>query len=152
MNLYFVRHGYAENAFPDEKRNLTQHGIEILQNSIDVWLRHISGIEYIITSPYTRAYQTAQIIADRFNVNNEVIIEKDLAPGSSLRQIEALIMGLDAENILIVGHMPDIAMIASDLLNSLTLNLVFQPSSIIGIETNSRLTSTSLKFFLPPVL
>lgn len=81
--FYLVRHGYAEYA-ECEKRNfigqgidlapLTNLGIEqILQTSND---ERLKNAELIISSPYTRALQSAAIISSKLQLS--ITVELDL--------------------------------------------------------------------------
>ena len=150
MNLYFVRHGIAGNSAADKERELTRQGKENLLKDFKTWDNYINSIDYIITSPYKRTYQTAELIHKYYKINSELIIENSLAPGCYLENVLPLIEALEAEDILLVGHMPDVAFMVSELTNSYRSNFDFFPGSIAGVTIGSKLKEGqgTLRFFL----
>jgi phosphohistidine phosphatase len=111
MNLFFLRHGKAEPRSPkwrpDSKRPLTKDGerrmAEVARGARAMDL----NFDLILTSPYVRAYRTAEILADVYG-------EKKLFETKSLES-DALLSGVIneinenfalVENIVLVGHEP----------------------------------------------
>ena len=108
MNLYLIRHAIAvEESEDDSQRPLTDKGRKKMR-SIAKGLRAI-GVEFdlILSSPYVRAADTAEILSDILKVKQEVQFSENLIPAGSP---EALIAELNekytADSIALVGHEP----------------------------------------------
>jgi phosphohistidine phosphatase len=120
MELYAIRHAIAEqlgrdNDFTDEKRALTPGGREKMIQAAQ-GLRRL-GVEFdlILTSPFVRARQTAQILADVFTVDVGLVEEtENLAPGANLSHLLAEIKNRRrAESVALIGHQPDLGKLIS---------------------------------------
>jgi phosphohistidine phosphatase len=105
--VYLVRHGAAESkAATDAERRLTGDG----RGAFEALLRRLRGrleVSRIVTSPFVRARETADLLAAATGA--EVEEDDALASGrSSGRQILALARRLGAGTAL-VGHNPEVA-------------------------------------------
>jgi phosphohistidine phosphatase len=120
MKLYLLRHADAEPKQPgqnDSERKLTEKGISQVKEAVQKMKTEGLEFDLILTSPYLRAVQTAEIAADEFNLADKMFKEKSLASGCGVPQIEELInIHTDCESILLVGHEPDFGIIAGELL------------------------------------
>lgn len=134
MNLYIARHAHAENGVPDSERKLSQRGRDYLSEQIQYWKTKIEQIDIILTSPYKRALETAEIIHKRFNVKHELIMDLSLQPIMNIPDVINTLSSFSVNNILIVGHMPDVADLTSLLLSSNNIELAFNPGTIAAIE------------------
>ena len=90
MKIYILRHGIAEDAQgsqPDSERALTPEGKKKLRSVLRA--AHAAGVapSIILTSPYRRAIQTAQIAAEVLNYKGELLQTKTLEPGSHPRVV-----------------------------------------------------------------
>ena len=155
MNIFLIRHGKAEPASPAKKdidRELTEEGISIINRSAGFWKNRIISFDFIITSPFKRAVQTAEIIAELMNYKNDLIIDNVLSPGSSTRSVIQLAEVLNGDNIAFVGHQPDMSYHISSLVCNSQLNLKFSPASIakISFKGNPNPGKGTLEFLLPP--
>ena len=66
MKLFLLRHEKAEDATPeieDHDRKLLPKGKERAFANAKKWKKHLSDIDVILSSPYARAKQTAEIFA-----------------------------------------------------------------------------------------
>ena len=87
MRLYLLRHGIADHpgwSAPDSERPLNGEGIESLQKygkRLTKW-----GVEpgLILHSPYTRAKQTALIVAQGIDAVSKLREDARIAPGFDL--------------------------------------------------------------------
>ena len=157
MNIYLIRHGKSEPVVPgkkDSERKLTEEGSLIVEASANGWKELIPGFDQIITSPYLRAKQTAQIISDLFHFPGDIVEDNILAPGSVTRNIIELANALNGNDIAFVGHQPDMGYHISDFISVNGVNIKFSPSSIakISFENNAASGKGILMFLLPPVL
>ncbi len=148
MNLYIARHAHAENGVPDSERKLSQRGRDYLSEQIQYWKTKIEQIDIILTSPYKRALETAEIIHKRFNVKHELITDLSLQPIMNIPDVINTLSSFSVNNILIVGHMPDVADLTSLLISTNNVELAFAPATIAAIEfeNNVMLYRGKLKF------
>lgn len=106
--LYLVRHGSAEGSHPggDGARALTPGGREAFA-ALARALAPELGLRRIVTSPLTRARQTAALLAEATGA--QVTVEPRLASGASDGQaLLTLLAGLGPGTAL-VGHNPEVA-------------------------------------------
>jgi len=71
--LYLIRHAHSEYS-PDEMRGLSESGHEAAHRIAD--LLELCNVSQIVSSPYTRAVQTVQPLADRLGI--PIQIDPDL--------------------------------------------------------------------------
>jgi phosphohistidine phosphatase len=69
------------------------------------------GLDAIITSPLVRAYQTAEIVAERLDMLDRLIVDERVSPGFGPYQVaEILEEQPDADSLMFVGHEPDFSL------------------------------------------
>ena len=120
MRLYFLRHGRAvarhEWSGPDPDRPLTEEGVELMRAEAQGLRRLDFDPTLIITSPYVRAAQTADIVAEHLDMRGRVLRDERLAPGFGLRQAEEILAENEhAASVLLVGHEPDFSATISEI-------------------------------------
>ncbi len=110
MKLYLMRHGACEplkDGMDDNSRKLTPEGAESIKNSMPGLKALVGQIEYIFTSPKTRAIQTATIAAEYFKCTNFIESTDALAgPGGEPSISKSLNRIIGKDHVLIVGHVP----------------------------------------------
>ena len=113
MIVYFLRHASAgqHKIVPkqDEKRAIDKIGE---QQSRDVG-RALAGlgvkVDAIVSSPLTRAMQTAELAAKEFGHKNKIVISDAMRPEASYDQFHDLLAQYRKSNaIMVVGHNPSI--------------------------------------------
>lgn len=115
MNLYVIRHAIAAAAGDNEdesdsERPLTEKGRKKMRQ-IAKALRHL-GVEFdlILSSPYVRARETAQILGDVFKKKNDILFSDNLIP---LGNPELLIAEINenhrVDSLALVGHEPHLS-------------------------------------------
>jgi phosphohistidine phosphatase len=107
--LLIVRHGKAEDAHTlgDSARALTEEGRQALRQHAAT-LAMETTLEGIATSPLVRAVQTAEILAEAFEVKR-VPVRSELDPDlATARAIEQLALSL-GPGWALVGHNPSLA-------------------------------------------
>ena len=108
MNLYLIRHAIAVEEYEDDsQRPLTDKGKKKMR-SIAKGLRAL-GVEFdlILSSPYVRAAETAEILADVFKMKKEVKFSENLTPsGDPNLLITELSEVSNVDSIAVVGHEP----------------------------------------------
>jgi phosphohistidine phosphatase len=113
MELYIVRHGIAvDREDPkcpaDPERFLTDEGIE-KSRQVAKGVAEISSFpDLILTSPYLRAFQTAEIFAERLEYAKQKIQKSDLLlPGAEpLQLFRELAKDKDLSSVFVFGHAP----------------------------------------------
>lgn len=114
MRLVFFRHGIAHDRAaadcpPDPERALTPKGIE--RTTLSARGLSALGVEpaLVLTSPYTRALQTARIAAHELGVRLDHLHESDaLLPEAEPKALFTLLAREKAGEILCVGHAPNL--------------------------------------------
>ncbi|MDP9147713.1 MAG: histidine phosphatase family protein, partial [Acidobacteriota bacterium] len=88
MDLYIVRHGIAidredPKCPPDPERYLTEEGIEKTRQVAKGVAALGAGADLLLSSPYVRAMQTAEIFASALGYSKQKIRKTDLLlPGA----------------------------------------------------------------------
>lgn len=117
MNLYIIRHAIAvEPGTPgyedDSLRPLTAKGSEKMTN-IARGLKSLGArFDLILTSPYTRALETAQILLKIFKMKKEQLaVTEHLTPMGLPEDVIGEINEkyADMESIALVGHEPNLS-------------------------------------------
>jgi phosphohistidine phosphatase len=121
--LYLVRHGLAAErgeAYPDDSvRPLTPAGIKRLKEEAQGLLALDVQIDEVLTSPYTRARQTAEIIARAFPRPPRVTNLASLAVGGQPSAVLADLARFSKRRALaLVGHEPDMGRLAGRLIGT----------------------------------
>ena len=103
----------------DTKRQLTVSGkkevVEIAKS-----LKKL-GVNFnvIISSPLTRAFQTAKIIAEEYNLTEQIEQSEDLKPNGSKDSLSNKLSKLSIDSvILIVGHEPYLSSMINDIISN----------------------------------
>ncbi len=124
MDLYAIRHAIAVDEYEDDsQRPLTDKGRKKMRQ-IAKGLRTLGvGFDLILSSPYVRAKETAEILADVFKVKAEIAFSENLIPmGDPDLLISEMNEKYSANSIALVGHEP--------LLTSLVSFLVSENASV----------------------
>jgi phosphohistidine phosphatase len=155
MNIYLIRHSKAEPSSPikkDKDRELTNSGIELIKSAAEHWKSRINNFDYLFTSPFIRAVQTANLVDAAINSTNDIILDKSLSPGTRPDVIIRITDAIEADEIAFVGHQPDMSFIISRFIGSYEVNLKFAPASIAKISFKGKPKSGKgmLEFLLPP--
>jgi len=112
MRIYLVRHGIAvDREDPkcpsDPKRYLTPEGIKKTRAAMRGLRTLVTKPDGIITSPYLRAAETAEIAADELGYPADKILQSDaLLPGAVPSQLLRELVKLSAEEVMCFGHAP----------------------------------------------
>ena len=123
MNLYILRHGIAvERGTPgftfDSQRPLTSEGRRKLRRISRALQQLDLSFDVILSSPFTRARQTAEIVAANLNLNKKLKFTEALAPATSrvrlIREINSI--RPSPNDVLLVGHEPSLSELISLLL------------------------------------
>jgi phosphohistidine phosphatase len=123
FSLYLVRHGVAAErgeAWPDDsKRPLVQRGVVRLRQAAAALTRLDITFDVILTSPLTRARQTADLLAAGLGGRPPIHSIDSLSPGGSYAAfLEDLARHARRSHIACVGHEPDLGQFAARLIGA----------------------------------
>lgn len=122
MRIYLVRHAIAENAGTsdyedDSLRPLTEKGREKMKKIAGAL--EALGVEpdLIVSSPYIRASQTASVLSKILKYKEEIAYSDSLVPmGKPDDMIGEINEKYSVDELMLVGHEPNLSMLASVLL------------------------------------
>ena len=140
MKLYLVRHGIAQECSgpgvtSDRRRRLTDEGREKTRQVAEALLTMRCIPQCFAASPYPRALETAAILREVLNPKAPLDELDVLQPGATSAGLLAWLKDRDCGSCMAVGHMPDMANIASDLLaGRATVDLEFKKAAVCCIE------------------
>lgn len=120
LRLLFLRHARAVSRADwyrdDSERPLTERGREDAAHMADFMAKVGIRIEAIVSSPYVRAFDTAEVMARRLNMRDELVSDPRVAPGFDLARLEAILDDHPhAQSLMFVGHEPDFSSVLARL-------------------------------------
>jgi phosphohistidine phosphatase len=127
MNVYFLRHANAGESLPnpkqDEKRPLDELGIAQSQRMGRVLATMDAKPDAIISSPLTRATQTAALVAKELGFEKSVLLEDSLRPDGEFKDFRDLLRRHAKQKaIMVVGHNPTLSEFLSLLVSDEAIN------------------------------
>ncbi len=153
LELFFLRHAIAHESgspnYTEMTRPLTEEGIEKM--ILEAKGMKKLGIEFdsILSSPLTRAQQTAEIVKKHLLFEGKIETEILLAPGGSFPALLKKMRATKKKKILLVGHEPSLSLWIQELLGFAPKNLVEMKKGALCHLVLQGETAT-LKSFLPP--
>src|SRR5262245_2851808 len=110
MQVYILRHGIAEDGRPggrDEDRVLTSEGRKRLRDVLRAVEKADVLPSIIITSPYARAVQTAEVAIEVLGYSEDLLRTKALIPSSDPLEVwEEVRAHQGIHQLMLVGHEP----------------------------------------------
>lgn len=139
MELYFFRHGHAEDAqgpdFDDFARKLTDKGVERTQAAARALQKLGVKPARIYTSPRLRARQTAEILSSTLGIAPEAREEVNF--GFNPQSIPALINDLPSDlAVMFVGHEPDLSITVGALVGGGEIEM--KKGSVVRVDLLAR--------------
>jgi phosphohistidine phosphatase len=141
MELYLLRHGIAEDHAAtgrDQDRALTEEGRQKLRRVLK--RAAVAGISpsLIISSPYKRAVETAEIAASELDYKGKILRVGSLTPDSSPPSVWSEIREHRNESsILLAGHEPLFSATVAFLLGSTNQMVDFRKAALMRIDIQS---------------
>jgi phosphohistidine phosphatase len=131
MNIFILRHASAGTSRPnpvlDAKRPLDKEGkrhclqLAHVLNALNV------SFDLIVSSPLKRCLQTASLIGTETGYEAQILQSKALAPTGTLKDFNALLKECSkTENLLVVGHNPNL----TNFLGSLLVPAMSAPANV----------------------
>jgi phosphohistidine phosphatase len=156
MILYLVRHGIAVDRTdpkcpPDPERPLTAHGVQKTRSAA-LGLRELGAKpDAILTSPYVRAAQTAEIFAEALGFPPEKVRVSDfLKPGDNPAETAREIARLRAKQVACFGHAPHLDMLIAYLTGARTAFTELKKAGAACLEQASPQGRWELRWMLAP--
>jgi phosphohistidine phosphatase len=159
MLLLLNRHANAGARDPaqwpdDRDRPLTDKGRKVQADVCRFLRKHDLAPSLVLTSPWTRAMQTAEILVEVARVGQAPVPCEPLADDPDLIRLQDFVGHLPpGTTVAMVGHSPWMEDLASLLLGGSTasLRIDFPKSGVMGIEVDQlEPGSGELRFFLRP--
>ncbi len=158
MEIYILRHGIADErraGRSDEKRALTEEGRRKLRPVLE--RARAAGVapSLILTSPYVRAVETAEMAAEVLGHKRPVVHTTALVPGSSPETAWRDIRDRgDEESILLAGHEPMLSELAAYLLGVPELAIDLKKGALLRLDVDgtARQPHGTLQWLLTPKL
>jgi phosphohistidine phosphatase len=145
MNLYLLRHGIAvDPSVPDfardAERPLTPKGRRRLRQIAKALGALRISFDVILSSPFVRAAQTAEIVAKSLKRRKQLKFTDDLTPGGNPKSLIQQLNDLRPrpKNILLVGHEPYLSkLIALLTAGNTNMEIDLKKGSLCKLEAES---------------
>jgi phosphohistidine phosphatase len=157
MLLYIVRHAYAgqhgDPRYPDDAlRPLTKKGQKQFRRVVKKLTARGFAPTLVATSPLLRCRQTADAICDRVCPTPRLAELPALEPGSQLDALVGWSNEQGADELVWVGHAPDVDRLAAALLGSRAGALRFAKGAVAAIHFDDAMAPGlgELRWFVTP--
>ncbi|HEY5506222.1 MAG TPA: histidine phosphatase family protein [Coriobacteriia bacterium] len=156
IELYFFRHGPAGSKSgwtgEDAERPLTARGREITVGVARRLAEAGLELDVIVTSPYVRARQTAEIASSALHVGSALETDDLLMPGFGPQELRSILARHpDAHRIMLVGHEGDFSSVVGRLIGS--ADLVLRKAGVAMVElADAGSEHGTLRWLAPPSL
>jgi phosphohistidine phosphatase len=124
MNVYLLRHAHAldvgqQGVQSDEERPLSDQGRQQMKTVAQAVKRLGLKFDQVLSSPLRRALETARELCKQLGVPETAIQSCDqLEPGVASKKLMKRLRSLEANDVLLVGHAPDLGDHAAWLIGS----------------------------------
>ena len=158
MNCILLRHGIAverdEWEGPDADRPLTERGKKrVMQVTVGL-SRFDVHPTHVLSSPLTRAIETAKIAHHSLRVRSAVRIVEAMLPDAPPDRLLSILHDLPAEScVLCVGHEPHLGMVTSMMLggrSSTAFPFKKAGACLIELPITAKPGQGVLRWWLPP--
>lgn len=140
MEILLLRHGIAEDPRPgqaDAERALTREGKQKLRALLRRLAKAGVRPSLVLTSPYLRARQTAEIARDVLAPEAIIVPARALAPGSTPQEAwEEIRLYSNQPSVLCSSHEPLCSELAGFLLGAPGLPIDFKKGAMMRIDTD----------------
>jgi phosphohistidine phosphatase len=143
MNVYLLRHAQAldlgeAGVQTDEERPLSDEGLRQMEIVSDAVKRLGLKFDEIITSPLRRALETAQELRRHLELPETAVITCDkLEPGGSTKKVMKYLRSREANEVVLVGHAPELPTYAAWLIGSKDCQLEIAKAGLVYIRCDA---------------
>ncbi len=121
MNLFILRHASAgvrrSNPLLDVKRPLDKDGKRYCLQLAHVLNAMEIQFDLIVSSPLKRSLQTASLVGNETGYESTILLSKSLAPEANGQDFQRLLNDCQHyENLLVVGHNPNLTLFLASML------------------------------------
>lgn len=156
MILYIVRHGIAvdrtdPNSPPDPERPLTAKGVQKTRAAA-LGLKEI-GVkpDSLITSPYVRAAQTAEIFAEALGfATSKIRVSDALKPAANPADIVKEISRIKAKELMCFGHAPHLDQVIAQLTGARGVFTELKKAGVACLEHAGTNSAWNVQWMLTP--
>jgi phosphohistidine phosphatase len=138
MRVYLLRHGIAEDGNikgSDADRALTHEGRTKLREVLRTAAKAGVAPKLIISSPFVRAVQTAEIACDVLGFKEDFLRTDALIPSSEPRSVwEEVRVHKNADELMLVGHEPLLGKMVGYLLGTPALSVDLKKAGLVRID------------------
>ncbi len=159
MDLYLVRHAIAEERDPerwpnDAERPLTREGEQRFRAVARGLRRIVPRVDLVLSSPYTRAWQTAKMLEALAGWPAAQECPALMAGQSPATMLEALEPYAASGSVALVGHEPDLSALAAHLIGAAADEARIQMKkggvAALRFEGDVQTARATLRWLLPP--
>ncbi len=121
MNLFVLRHASAgirrQNPLVDVNRPIDKEGKRHCLQLAHILNALKIQFDLIVSSPLKRSLQTASLVGTETGYESKILLSKSLAPEATLQDFQKLLAECrHYENLLVVGHNPNLTLFLSSML------------------------------------
>ena len=153
MKLYLLRHADpATQAVADDERAISEKGVKQSKRVARFCVQQEVKPDMILASPLLRAQQTAKPVAKKLGVRIETVpwLVYGTGPGQVIDQLAAR---RGVPSIMLVGHEPDLGLLAAALLGSGDESIHVRKPSLTLLEVMAfRMGGARLEWSVPAML
>jgi phosphohistidine phosphatase len=156
MILYLVRHGIAVDRTdpkspPEAERPLTAKGVQKARSAA-LGLKELGAKpEVLMTSPYVRAAQTAEIFAEALGYAPEKVrVIEALKPTGNPADLLREISHLRAKEVICFGHAPHLDQVIAQLSGARGVFTELKKAGVACLEQVARNGRWELRWILTP--
>jgi len=152
LQLIFFRHGpagsKAEWQGADDERPLTADGRAAVAQAAALLARSGVDADAVLTSPLTRARETAEIVAEAIGCTDRLADDDRLAHGLDRTRLSAVVGDHSgAQCLVLVGHEPDF----SETIGQITGGtVVVKKAGVARVDVDEQTMRGALVWLIPP--
>ena len=150
MDIWLLRHAAAEDRSAsgrDADRELTPEGLRRAERVARGLAALEPGIELVLTSPYRRARQTAELAARALGLERALRESRALEPQRDPAEVLEELAAGEGRPVLLVGHEPYLGALLGLLVGKEGLALPLKKAAVAWVEREGR--AGMLKALLP---
>lgn len=154
MKVFIMRHGEAGTfAKSDAERTLTDRGeSQSRQVAQAVVEQGVSHFDLVLVSPYIRAKQTWDCIAESFSVGS-VEIAEDITPYGQADDVYQYVCALaetrNLNSVLLVSHLPLVGYLTAEFVDDMSAPM-FPTSGFAAVDFDLQNRSGAIEWHLAP--